>query len=101
MSASLDHMGAFAEQLRREVYLLRDLHPALADDVHRLFIAMWEAIEDPILVVRIRRRIRNVVARELRYMAGNYETMSGRKQSDHLGRAWHYRQQARRFEARP
>lgn len=31
MSASLDHMGAFAEQLRREVYPLRDLHPALAD----------------------------------------------------------------------
>ena len=78
MSASLDHMGAFAEQLRREVYPLRDLHPALADDVHRLFIAMWEAIEDPMLVVRIRRRIRNVVARELRYMAENYETMPGR-----------------------
>lgn len=93
MSASLDHMGAFAEQLRREVYPLRDLHPALADDVHRLFIAMWEAIEDPILVVRIRHRIRNVVARELRYMAENYETMPGR--------AWHYGQQARRFEARP
>ena len=101
MSASLDQMGAFAEQLRREVYPLRDLHPALPDDVHRLFIAMWEAIEDPILVVRIRRRIRNVVARELRYMAGNYETMPGRKQSDHLRQAWHYRQQARRFEARP
>ena len=83
MSASLDQMGAFAEQLRREVYPLRDLHPALADDVHRLFIAMWEAIEDPILVVPIRRRI------------------PGRKQSDHLRRAWHYRQQARRFEARP
>jgi hypothetical protein len=97
MSASLDHMGAFAEQLRREVYPLRDLHPALADDVHRLFIA----IEDPILVVRIRRRFRNVVARELRYMAQNYETMPGRKQSDHLRQAWHYRQQARRLEARP
>jgi hypothetical protein len=76
-------MGAFAEQLRREVYPLRDLHPALADDVHRLFIAMWEAIEDPILVVPIRRRI------------------PGRKQSDHLRQVWHYRQQARRFEARP
>jgi hypothetical protein len=97
MSASLDHMGAFAEQLRREVYPLRDLHPALADHVHRLFIA----IEDPILVVRIRRRFRNVVARELRYMAENYETTPGRKQSDHLRQAWHYRQQARRFEARP
>ena len=83
MSASIDHMGAFAEQLRREVYPLRDLHPALADDVHRLFIAMWEAIEDPILVVPIRRRI------------------PGRKQSDHLRQVWHYRQQARRFEARP
>ena len=83
MSASLDHMGAFAEQLRREVYPLRDLHPALAHDVHRLFIATWEAIEDPMLVVRIRRRI------------------PGRKQSDHLRQVWHYRQQARRFEARP
>ena len=90
MSASLDHMGAFAEQLRREVYPLCDLH-----------IAMWETIEDPILVVRIRRQIRNVVARELRYMAENYETMPGRKQSDQLRQAWHYRQQARRFEARP
>jgi len=88
MSASLDHMGTFAEQLRREVYPLRDLHPALPD-------------EDPILVVRIRRWIRNVVASELRYMAENYETMPGRKQSDHLRQAWHYRQQARRFEARP
>jgi hypothetical protein len=43
MSASLDHLGTFAEQSRREVYPLRDLHPALPDDVHRLFIAMWEA----------------------------------------------------------
>jgi hypothetical protein len=40
-------------------------------------------------------------AQELRYMAENYETMPGRKQSDHLRQAWHYRQQARRFEARP
>ena len=87
MSASLDHMGAFAEQLRREIYPLRDLHPALAYDVHRLFIA----IEGPTLAVRIRHRIRNVVAQELR----------GRKQSDHLRRARRYRQQARRFEARP
>jgi hypothetical protein len=97
MSASLDHMGAFAEHLRREVYPLRDLRPALADHVHRLFIA----IEDPILVVRIRRRFRNVMARELRSMAEKYETMPGRKQSDHLRQAWHYRRQARRFEARP
>ena len=83
MSASIDHMGAFAEQLRREVYPLRTFTRPWRLTSTRLFIAMWEAIEDPILVVPIRRRI------------------PGRKQSDHLRQVWHYRQQARRFEARP
>jgi hypothetical protein len=87
--------------LWREITPLLGLHPTLEDSVHRQIVAMWDVIEDPILVMRIRRKVRRIVARELRYMAENYETMPGRKQSAHIRQAWQFRRQADRFEARP
>ena len=101
MSASLDHMGAFAEQLRREVAPRFGLHPSAAEDVQRRLVAMWDVIDDPIVVMRIRRQICHIMARELRYMAENYETMPGPKKSAHMRQAGRFRRQADRFEARP
>ena len=61
-----------------------------------LFPQMWDVIEDPILVMPIRRRLRHITARELRYMAENLETFPGRRKE-----AYRLRRQVDRFEARP
>jgi hypothetical protein len=95
------HMGPFTEQLQREVQPLFDLRPAFEDDARQLVIQMWDVIEDPILVMPLRRRLRQIAARELRYMAENHEGIPGPKQSRHVREAYRLRRQADRFGARP